>query len=131
MSKGSNITRKSGANARSASVGSTNIIAQLADNIRNNHGEIDYRKLGWDVWDNLSEQQINDVLQEAEFTGATSDDIQEGTLYMPVNEKTMFEGLEEALVNESWGNHNEDSIWTVGYKDGRKNILMMFQTILT
>lgn len=123
MAKGSNTTRNGGAATRSSTATPNSVLDELAKGIRDNYGEIDYRKLGWDVWDNLSEAQINTVLEKAEFTGATSDDIANGTLYMPETEKTMVERLEEALVNESWGNHDDDSSWTVGYKDGTKKYL--------
>lgn len=123
MAKGSNTTRSGGASTRASTTSSNNVLDALAKDIRDNYGEIDYRKFGWDVWDNLSEAQVNSVLEKAQFTGATSDDLWSGTLYMPETESTMVERLEEALVNESWGNHDDDSSWTVGYKDGSRKYL--------
>lgn len=76
-------------------------------------GSIDY-----DNWLTLSENQQNKALQEARFTGAVSDDLSNGVVYMLIAKDDMVRRFQDALVNEMQGYGVNDESYTVLYKDG-------------
>lgn len=77
-----------------------------------------------DLWESLSDEQQELALMEAGFTGAITDDLSNGTVYIPAMKDDMVSRFQEDLVNEMQGYGMDDSTsWTILYKDGSKKYL--------
>lgn len=89
------------------------VVNAIAKNDMSNH----------DVWEQLSQEQQELALMQAGFTGAISDDLTEGTMYVPTSKNDMVTQFVESLVNEMQGYGIKDEFYTVLYKDGSKKYL--------
>lgn len=76
-----------------------------------------------DVWEQLSQEQQELVLMQAGFSGAISDDLVDGTMYIPASKDNMVTQFVESLVNEMQGYGIKDEFYTVLYKDGSAKYL--------
>ncbi len=77
-----------------------------------------------DLWESLSNEQQELALMEAGFSGAITDDLDNGTVYIEEKKDTLVSWFQEDLVNEMQGYGMDDSVqWTVLYKDGSKKYL--------
>lgn len=77
-----------------------------------------------DLWEQLSKEQQELALMEAGFSGAITDDLEDGTVYIKADKDDLVSYFQEDLVNEMSGYGMDDSTsWTVLYKDGSKKYL--------
>lgn len=77
-----------------------------------------------DLWDELNQEQHQTILMEAGFSGAISDDLDQGQIYLPIYKKDIVAEFQDALVNEMQGYGMDDSTsYTVLYKDGTRKYL--------
>ena len=64
------------------------------------------------------------ALMEAGFSGAITDDLENGTVYIEAEKNDLVSSFQEDLVNEMQGYGMDDSTsWTILYKDGSKKYL--------
>lgn len=77
-----------------------------------------------DLWESLSDEQQELALMEAGFSGAISDDLENGTVYIAKNKNDLVPVFQDDLVNKMQGLGLDDSVeWTVLYKNGSKKHL--------
>lgn len=77
-----------------------------------------------DLWEQLSKEQQELALMEAGFSGAITDDLENGTVYIEEKKDDLVSSFQEDLVNEMQGYGMDDSTsWTILYKDGSKKYL--------
>lgn len=77
-----------------------------------------------DLWEQLSKEQQELALMEAGFSGAITDELENGTVYIEAEKKDLVFSFQEDLVNEMEGYGMDDSTsWTILYKDGSKKYL--------
>lgn len=77
-----------------------------------------------DLWEQLSKEQQELALMEAGFSGAITDDLENGTVYVEAKKDDLISSFQEDLVNEMQGYGMDDSTsWTILYKDGNKKYL--------
>ena len=76
-----------------------------------------------DTWEKLSLEQQEVALMQAGFSGAVSDDLTEGTMYIPTSKDSIVTQFVESLVNEMQGYGIKDESYTVLYKNGDKKYL--------
>lgn len=77
-----------------------------------------------DLWESLSNEQQELALTKAGFSGAISDDLENGTVYIAKNKNDLVPVFQDDLVNKMQGLGLDDSVeWTVLYKNGSKKHL--------
>lgn len=76
-----------------------------------------------DIVSKMDVAQIELALMVAGFTGAVSDDLENGTVYIPAEKEDLIREFQDELVNEMEGYGLPDSFWTVLYKDGTRKFL--------
>ena len=118
MAKGSGGTRAKKPSKKSSDYISENQYQSLVDSINKN--EIPNN----DLWEQLSKEQQELALMEAAFSGAITDDLEHGTVYIEAEKNDLVSSFQEDLVNEMQGYGMDDSTsWTILYKDGSKKYL--------
>lgn len=109
--------------------GSTRITSPSYSKITggNQHALIDAIAKGdipsFDSWVSLSSQQQKSILAKANFNGATSDDLSDGTVYIEDTKDHIVALFQDTLVNLMQGHGIQDEFYTVLYKDGSKRYL--------
>lgn len=71
----------------------------------------------------LNSEQKEVALMTAGFTGAISDDIEDGTMYIPTTKDNIVAQFQDTLVNAMQGYQVLDEFYTVLYKDGSRRYL--------